>query len=142
MRGGMALNQYFALKYGFKIIQKYPMELSVTTNNFREQFDKNYKINYKQGVFWCQHAQRLQFDLSLNELIAFLLTLKIKSIEIYGSSGTIYINRTLYDYKEYFAEIIQKAYRRYRLKTARLRNDLVIHGLMEYFYHPSRMFFD
>jgi hypothetical protein len=139
---GMTLNPYFALKYGFKIIQKYPMELSVTTDNFGERYDKIYKINYAQGIFWCQHGQRLRFDPVLNELIAFLLTLKIKTIEIYCPTRSVYAHIICYDYKEHFAEIIQKYWRKYRLKTARIRNDLVLHGLAEWWYHPSRISFD
>ena len=137
----MGLNPYFALKYGFKIIQKYPMELSVTADNFGGRYDKIYRINYKEGVFWCEHAQLIQ-DLCLDELIAFLLTLKIKTIEFYCPTRSIYVHRICYDYKQHFAKIIQRYYRKYRLKKARLRNDLVIRGLMEYFYHPSRLTFE
>ena len=138
---GMTLNPYFALKYGFTIIQKYPMELSVTTDNFGGRYDKIYRINYKEGVFWCEHALLLQ-DLGLNELISFLLTLKIKTIEFYCPTRSVYAHRICYDYKEYFAEIIQKYWRKYRLKTARIRNDLVLHGLAEWWYHPSRISFE
>ena len=52
-----------------------------------------------------------------------------------------YINKTLFNYKNKFAQKIQKAWRKYRLRTSRIRNDLVLHGLAEYFYHPSRIEF-
>jgi len=48
-------------------------------------------------------------------------------------------------YCEYFiskVSIIQRYWKRYRIKTARIRNDLVLHGLAEYFYHPSRILFE
>ena len=40
------------------------------------------------------------------------------------------------------AKYIQKVWRKYRLRTSRIRNDLVIHGLAEYWGHPSRMTFE
>lgn len=38
--------------------------------------------------------------------------------------------------------IVQRAWRKYRLRTSRIRNDLVIHGLAEYWGHPSRLTFE
>jgi transketolase N-terminal domain/subunit len=46
------------------------------------------------------------------------------------------------NYKKVFAIKIQKAWRKYIIHGARIRNDLVLHGLAEYFYHPSRISFD
>lgn len=34
---------------------------------------------------------------------------------------------------------IQQAWKKYRIRTARIRNDLVIHGLAQYWFHPSRV---
>ena len=46
------------------------------------------------------------------------------------------------EFKMLSAKYIQKAWRKYRLRTSRIRNDLVIHGLAEYWGHPSRMTFE
>ena len=46
------------------------------------------------------------------------------------------------EFKMLSAKYIQQAWRRYRLRTSRLRNDLVIHGLAEYWGHPSRLTFN
>ena len=51
---------------------------------------------------------------------------------IYKSRPDVYIS----------VKIIQISYRKYRLRTARIRNDLVIRGLTEYFFHPSRLTFE
>ena len=48
-------------------------------------------------------------------------------------------------YCEYFLSkvlIIQKYWKRYRIRSARIRNDLVIKGLAEYWFHPSRLTFE
>jgi hypothetical protein len=37
---------------------------------------------------------------------------------------------------------IQRAWRKYFLKKVKVKNDLVIHGLAEYFGHPSRLSFE
>ena len=79
---------------------------------------------------------------ALKMAFSSLLTLKIKTIEFYCPTRSVYVHRICYDYKQHFAKIIQRYYRKYRLKKARLRNDLVIRGLMEYFYHPSRLTFE
>ena len=144
---GMTLNPYIALKNGLRLIRKYPtMELRVSMVNLSTiginlQFDKIYTINYKYDIFYYHYGQRIRFDLTRDLLMLYLLNYQIKCIEIYGSVGLRYINKVLYDYKQSFAETIQRYYRKYRLKKARLRNDLVIRGLMEYFYHPSRISF-
>jgi hypothetical protein len=46
------------------------------------------------------------------------------------------------EFKMLSASYIQKAWRKYRLRTSRLRNDLAIHGLAEYWGHPSRITFN
>ncbi len=38
--------------------------------------------------------------------------------------------------------IIQRAWRKYRLRTSRKRNDLIIRGLSEFFWHPSLIDFE
>ena len=35
--------------------------------------------------------------------------------------------------------VIQNAWRKYRLRTSRIRNDLIIHGLAKYWGHPIRV---
>ena len=65
----------------------------------------------------------------------------IFSVDIYGSIGIYYINETWY-YTNTQANTIQKAWKQYRIRTARTRNDLVIHGLAEYWGCPSRISFE
>ena len=77
-----------------------------------------------------------------SELLKYLLIYNIISIQIYGSIDIIYINKILYDFKNNSINIIQKGYRKYKLRTARIKNDLVIRGLSEYWFHPSRISFN
>ncbi len=44
--------------------------------------------------------------------------------------------------KELNIIVIQRAWRKYFLKKVKVRNDLIVHGLAEYFGHPSRLSFE
>ena len=69
--------------------------------------------------------------LNKNQTMIFLLSLNIISIHI--NKKIIYLKGI---------DIIQRRYRKYLLRTARIRNDLIIHGLMEKWYHPSKLCFE
>jgi hypothetical protein len=57
---------------------------------------------------------------------------------VWISASTIYGK----EFKMLSAKYIQQAWRKYRLRTSRVRNDLVIHGLAIYWGHPSRLTFN
>jgi hypothetical protein len=50
--------------------------------------------------------------------------------------------KTLYNSDDGYIKIVQKIYRKYRIKTAFVRNQLIMKGLAEYWYHPSKLSFD
>ena len=69
----------------------------------------------------------------------YLFLKKLNAVSIKKCNDIEYII-----YCEYFiskVSIIQRYWKRYRIRTAKIRNDLVLHGLAEYFYHPSRISF-
>ena len=119
------------------MIQKYRlMELCITT------IDEIYTIHCNNNFFYILYKKGILLEIPFERVMMILLSSVIDSIEIYGSIGTRYINKTIYNYKNNFAQTIQVAWRKNRLRTARIRNDLVLHGLAEYFYHPSKITFD
>ena len=132
------MNPYSALKHGIKLIKKYPiLELCVTT------LDEIYTVCFVRDNFLLKCKKSFfQYELPIETVMRLLLEWGINEIEIYGSVRIVYLNKILYNHKAVFVEKIIKAYRRYRLKTARIRNDLVLHGLAEYWYHPSKLSFD
>ena len=74
-----------------------------------------------------------------NELLIYLLKVKIISIRKFGMIFFKWIDEYIYHYLDLHIIKIQKAWNKYRIKTARLRNDLVIHGLIEYWFHPNNI---
>ena len=119
------------------MIQKYPStELCVTT------LDQIFTISSTYDLFYIKSSQFIVYELHETEVLRILLEPIIDSIEIYGSVGIRYINKMIFNYQNAFAQKIQKRWRKYRIQTARIRNDLVLHGLAEYFYHPSRVNFE
>jgi len=67
------------------------------------------------------------------EIIRHFLTLGVIMVD---DSGDIVWSRL-----DRPCSVIQKAWRLHRLRTTRERNDLVLRGLSEYFWHPSRIDF-
>lgn len=119
------------------MIQKYRlMELCITT------IDEIYTIHCNNNLFYILYKRGILLEIPFERVMMILLSSFIDSIEIYGSIGTRYINKTIYNYKNNFAQTIQVAWRKNRLRTARIRNDLILHGLAEWWYHPSRITFD
>ena len=86
-----------------------------------------YLLIYK-GVIFC----------SKQELIKNLFKDIIYKIKIYKKSSVL----ICYCYEKRCVNIIQREYRKYLLRTARIRNDLVIRGLTELWFHPSRVSFE
>jgi hypothetical protein len=80
--------------------------------------------------------------LSKKETIFVVLHFHISLIQIYYYNG-IQKHVVKINYNDYYPNYvkIQQAWKKYRLRGARIRNDLVIRGLAEYWGHPSRVVF-
>ena len=132
---------FSALKHSLEIIKKYPsMELYIMCID--EMYTISYHKNFVDETFYIKCTKFILHTLTINKVMQLLLENIIDSIEIYGSIGIRYVNRTIYNYKNKFAQTIQIAWRKHRLRTARIRNDLVLHGLAEWWYHPSKITFE
>jgi len=64
----------------------------------------------------------------------------IDSFAFYETSGLLWVQ--LKDSVDIASSKIQRRWRRHRLQIQRDKNDAVIHGLAQYFGHPSRQVFD
>ena len=85
--------------------------------------------------YFITKNNNVSFCLNKKETMRYLLKKRDWiSIDIYGNLGKSW------DFNP--ANIIQRAVRKYLLRTARIRNDLVIHGLMERWFHPSKINFE
>jgi len=144
-------NVFNAINKGIEIIEKYPtLELCVNILKYNSPF-KNYNVLHTiqctNGLFYATtsiYSYVLDKKTIKKHLLDFNNNVlsKIVSINLYGTIKQKYIDTIGYHYKNDYANIIQKAWKKYRIKTARIRNDLVIRGLSEYWYHPSRMSFE
>ena len=77
------------------------------------------------------------FFLNKQDLMKHVLkNIKIITIEKFGYDK----KPTLYYFKG--AVVILRCYRKYKLRTAKIKNDLVIRGLSERWFHPSRLTFE
>ena len=92
------------------------------------------RFNYHKNIVSDDIINSL-IDLNAVEISAWILDEPNELDEYF-----IYI----YNYidKDISASVIQQAWRRYHLRTSRVRNDLVIHGLAIYWGHPSRLTFN
>ena len=79
---------------------------------------------------------------SKKDLIKLLLKYELICIEVYGYIDKKYIDEIIYFFQYKYANIIQSGYRKYKIRTARIRNDLVIRGLTEHWFHPSKINFN
>ena len=88
-------------------------------------------IRYDSYNLYAMHYNSSKNLLNKNELMIVLLTLNIMSITI--GKKLIYLK---------CVNVILRCYRKYKLRTAKIKNDLVIRGLSELWYHPSRISFE
>ena len=102
------------------------------------------KINYYRRMNAYQLFQYKQtYIFSKKALIRYLLLQRIENIKMYNKMHRKnYFDEYIYNSKLIYIIKIQKGYRKYRLRTARIRNDLVIRGLSELWYHPSKLSFE
>jgi len=133
----MYLNTFSALNHALDAIKTNEyLEICVTSKNkFR------HTIRYVYGEYNIYYNGS-SLEKNKQETMIFLLSLKINSIQIYGSIGINYVDKIGFHYRYIAATKIQKAWNKYRTRTARIRNDLVIHGLMELWFHPSKINFE
>ena len=120
---------FSALVKAVNIIEKYKF-VSLNVNSLIYiRHDKYYNI-------FNLNLSLSELVFNKDELLVYLLNFDIQTIFIYK-----------YSYKRIFIyykgiDIIQRMYRKYKLRTANIRNDLVIRGLSELWYHPSRISFE
>ena len=141
----MYISLFNALNHALGAIKQYQyLELCITTKSKSENgnfYIKQFKIRYAYGFCIYYNDQHVQ-EHGRKWLMRYFLKRGIIILNIYGSIGINYVDKVGYHYKYIAATKIQKAWNRYRIRTARIRNDLVIHGLAEYFFHPSRVSFE
>jgi len=102
----------------------------LNTKDFYHIFciDNNYyKIKwYDNFIYFNNKNDLMRYVLSITNIITIV---KFN----YDKKHIIYYDRS---------KIILRCYRKYKLRTARIKNDLVIRGLTEYFFHPSKLSFE
>ena len=108
---------------------RYSSVLEITTNKIViiVKYNEYFQLINKGVKLYNKH-----------DLIKILFKNIICTMKIYNKSKFF----ITYCYKNKYATIIQRGYRRYRIRTARIRNDLVIHGLTELWFHPLKLTFE
>ena len=116
-------------------------------NDYVIRYDSHYQLYFITNKFTnsCNNLNSVNSNNNLNyenlinkqELIRHLFKKNVNFLNIFINHYEIvfYLNK-------YAIIVIQKAWKRYRMKTAKIRNDLVIRGLSELWYHPSRISFE
>ena len=107
-----------------------PHFLGISSNqNFYHIFciDNYYKIKwYDNFIYFNNKNDLMRYVLNITRIITIV---KFN----YDKKHIIYYDRS---------KIILRCYRKYKLRTAKIKNDLVIRGLSELWYHPSRISFE
>ena len=130
----MYLNTFSALNHALGAIKTNEyLEICITSKN-----KYRHTIRYVYGEYNIYYNGS-SLEKNKQETMIFLLSIKINSIQIYGSIGIFYVDKIGFHYQYTAANTIQKAWRKYFIRSARLRNDLVIHGLIEYWFHPNHI---
>ena len=121
-----ALNKALNVKGGacVNVVVKY----SIIIRKFAIRYDpyiNMYHIHYFIGTDLLKKYETMKF----------LLNMDIMSINVCKNNiiKLCYIKGTA---------VILRCYRKYKLRTAKIKNDLVIRGLSERWYHPSRISFE
>ena len=118
---------FTALVKAVNIIEKYKF-LSLNVNSLiyirHDKYYNIFNLSLSNAVF------------NKNEILVYLLNFDIQTIFIYKYS----CKRIFIYYKG--IDIIQRMYRKYRIRTAKIRNELVLSGLAARWYHPSNMTFE
>ena len=102
-------------------------------NEYIIKYDHYYQLYYLIDHIIDNKQELIKFLFNKQELIKFLFKKNVNLIKI--NKKNFYLNIIA-------IIIIQRGYRMYRIKTARIRNDLVIRGLSELWFHPSRLTFE
>ena len=132
----MYLNTFSALNHAMDAIKTNEyLEICVSFRKIRHYVTIRHINNeyvFKSLLFFKDIVNK-------NSIMKLILNYNISSIHVYGNIGIIYIDKIGFHYQYTAANTIQKAWRKYFIRSARLRNDLVIHGLMEYWFHPNHI---
>jgi len=124
---------FSALVKAVNIIEKYNCVSLEVNSIIYIRHDKYYNIfNLTNGLV----SDKNELVFNKDELLVYLLNFNIQTIFTYLYS----YKRTFYYYKG--IDIIQRMYRKYKLRTAKIRNELVLSGLAARWYHPSRLSFE
>ena len=118
------LSPFSALNKALNVKNELCVIVQICNLKFIIRYDSYYNL-------YAMHYNSSKNLLNKNELMIVLLTLNIMSITI--GKKLIYLK---------CVNVILRCYRKYKLRTARIRNDLVIRGLAERWYHPSRLTFE
>ena len=118
------LSPFSALNKALNVKNELSVIVQICNLKFTIRYDSYYNL-------YAMHYNSSKNLLNKNELMIVLLTLNIMSINI--GKKLIYLK---------CVNVILRCYRKYKLRTARIRNDFVICGLTEYFFHPSRVSFE
>ena len=130
----MVNTTFQGIKDAFETIEntKLTICLYVLTNG-RNHYITIFQID--NDIYSCNETR-----LSKKETMFVVLHFHISLIQIYYYNGIqkrmVKINYN--DCHSHYVKI-QQAWKKYRIRTARIRNDLIIHGLAEYWFHPSRV---
>ena len=116
----------------FKILKNAINTITEHNGIFLEMRLKHYDIsvNFYKNYYYVRF---FKFD-NKQKILHYLLSKDIENIIIRGE-----FHKIIFHELDIPANKIINAWNRYRIRTARIRNDLVIHGLAQYFYHPSRV---
>ena len=101
----------------------------LNTKDFYHIFciDNYYKIKwYDNFIYFNNKNDLMRYVLNITRIITIV---KFN----YDKKHIIYYDRS---------KIILRCYRKYKLRTAKIKNDLVIRGLTERWFHPSRLTFE
>jgi len=118
------LSPFSALNKALNVKNELSVIVQICNLKFTIRYDSYYNL-------YAMHYNSSKNLLNKNELMLVLLTLNIMCI---------YVGKKLIYFK--CIDVILRSYRKYKLRTARIRNDLVIRGLTELWYHPSRFTFE
>jgi len=94
---------------------------------------KMYRVYLDDGTWFMCSMVSMSFLGSRETMCRFLLNHNVRLI---FQDDTV-----LWSAMDSKLSLVQDAWRKYRVRTARVRNDVVLKGLAEYFGHPSRQDF-
>ena len=92
-----------------------------------------YQVYLDDGIWFMCNMTRMSYLGSKETMCRFLLNQNVRLI--------FQEDVVLWSIMDIKATFVQDTWRKYRIRTSRVRNDLALRGLAEYFGHPSRQDF-